>query len=164
MEGEPAHWFARFTRDQLLGRARTLRAVWEETGEGTEEERKGTVPNRHFNAQTRRWNWKEGAAVWDIAQFEEDAEEQADRRRALVGNWFAILEKRLPELEPDPPEIDETTGKLKVPKKLSLREFAYAMQVLFRELRIEYAQPPAQRIEPSGAINVTFYKREDGPQ
>lgn len=135
--GEDARWYARFTAYRLLGRGRTLEAVWRQ--EAKDHQKTGKYPPKHWYAVAAEWNWKERAAAWDIYQAEQDAQYQMERRRAIITKALEKLEKRLDDLDGKP---------------LTWRTFADVMSTLFGEQRIEYDQQPAQQ------LNVTLSMRQ----
>jgi hypothetical protein len=129
--GEPPAWFARFHAYRLLGRTRTIEAVWRQEAKVG----KGKRPPRQWYAVAQEWEWKERAAAWDIFKIGEDAEEQAERRRETLDAAFAILREKLPDLEQ---------------QRFSPRTWAEVLKIVCAEQRIEYGQVPVQKHEVSG--------------
>lgn len=132
-DGEPPQWFARFTAYRLLGRQRTVQAVWDAERKG----RKAKEPSSTWRLISQEWRWQERAAAWDVHVAEEDAAKQAEQRRQLARAVFAKLARRIEDLDA---------------ARVTWKTYVDAMSIVFDELRTEYDQQPAAKLD----VTLTF--------
>lgn len=77
---EPTLWFSRFEAYRLAGPGRTFEATYREDGKG---QKKAAEITGAWRKAAEKYQWRERAAAWDMAQIERRRadDEEAYRRR-----------------------------------------------------------------------------------
>ena len=86
LPGESPRWFARFNAYRLLGSSRSIDGAWRQE-QRTKTNKNGRAPDSWHKA-SKRFEWRERALTWDVADAErvgqEVLEERARRLRRAI--------------------------------------------------------------------------------
>lgn len=141
--GEPSLWFGRFAHFDQLGTGRSIRQVWIAERQKQSQSVTPGVP-RAWGDAARTWDWVRRAQLHDdaiTAAASADYEaERLDERLRRINTLKGLRGKALTAL-----------NALQVTEMDSFAIIA-ALKLVTQELRREYNDEPAQRVEHSGTV------------
>lgn len=128
LENEPSRWFDCFCRYKLMGTRRTFLGAYNIILEEEGNPPRALLPGAWVDA-SRKYHWRERAALWDREQRMLDETEFQDRRIALKEKRIAALEAHLSKTVQAIEALD--------PGSTDFRSVSHALGICVRELRAE---------------------------
>ncbi|MCQ3933156.1 MAG: hypothetical protein DPW16_22130 [Chloroflexi bacterium] len=154
-EGEPALWFARFTRLRLLSPGeRSYDAAYRaelatrET-KGVKGRQKATAPraSRHWSHHAQQWDWEARIAAWDRHWLAVEASrieaEKAEQRRIARENAAKHREQLIQAMS-NP--LLRAAANFK-PEETSLSEMQKLFDAILNQSRLEFEPEPVRRLD-----------------